>query len=84
MTEVSYCCCLTSLQEVLLFPQPEDGKDDCLYYMTLMRDSELQLHVGDAVYVTQDEAQRTNRNLALTVRSGLDIFRIERLWISDV
>lgn len=84
MTKVSYCCCLTLQQEVLLFPQPEDGKEDCLYYMTLMRDSGLQLHVGDAVYVTQDEAQRTNRDLALTVRTALDIFRIERLWISDM
>jgi len=70
-------------QEVLLVPQPEDGMEGCSYYMTLMRDGEMQLHVGDAVYVTQEDEQRANRALGMACRDRLDIFRIERLWIAD-
>ena len=39
---------------MLLTVQPRDGELDCHYYMTLMR-GDLQLRVGESVYVLDEE-----------------------------
>lgn len=70
------------IQEVLMVPQPEDALIHCRYYMTLMRDEELQVRVGDCVYVTREGVDTSVRRPPLTAedREKLDIFRVERLW----
>ncbi|XP_013389870.1 histone-lysine N-methyltransferase ASH1L isoform X3 [Lingula anatina] len=77
--------------EVYQIPQPHDGLQGCKYYMTLMRD-DLQIRVGDCVYITRENPQRRSdglpvrmsyRLLSNTNPDDMEIFRIERLWISE-
>lgn len=79
------------MQEVYLIPQPHDGLPGCRYFMTLMRD-DLQIRVGDCVYITRENPQRRNdgipvrtsyRLLSNTSPDKLEIFRVERLWINE-
>ena len=73
----------------MLVPQPDDGEPDCTYYMTLMRD-DLQIAVGECVYIMRDYKQsakgvpvRTSYRLMSTTNpEKLDIFRIEELWMN--
>lgn len=70
-------------------PQPEDATPGWTYYMTLMRD-EIQVRVGDCVYVLRDvpmskhitvESIKTSHRLVAEIGPDkLEIFRIERLW----
>ncbi|CAG2223928.1 ASH1L [Mytilus edulis] len=76
-------------EEIIADPQPEDGTPGWTYYMTLMRD-ELQVRVGDCVYVLRDvpmskdisvDSMKTSYKLVQEIgHDKLEIFRIERLW----
>ncbi|XP_063433141.1 uncharacterized protein LOC134715130 isoform X2 [Mytilus trossulus] len=76
-------------KEIIADPQPEDGTPGWTYYMTLMRD-ELQVRVGDCVYVLRDvpmskdisvDSMKTSYKLVQEIgHDKLEIFRIERLW----
>ncbi|XP_052100280.1 histone-lysine N-methyltransferase ASH1L-like isoform X2 [Mytilus californianus] len=76
-------------KEIIADPQPEDGTPGWTYYMTLMRD-ELQVRVGDCVYVLRDvpmskdisvDSIKTSYKLVAEIgHDKLEIFRIERLW----
>lgn len=78
------------MQEILADPQPDDATEGWTYYMTLMRD-EIQIRVGDCVYVLREVPKPENRIPIDSVKTSyrviseigqdkLDIFRIERLW----
>lgn len=78
------------LQEILADPQPDDATTGWTYYMTLMRD-DLQIRVGDCVYVLREQDSKWRGMEIDSVRSShrlvgnigaenLVIFRIERLW----
>ena len=77
-------------------PQPDDGMPGCVYYMTLLRKGDdLQLKVSEAVYLATDPrlskareeggtmVRPIYRDVARQPRSRMDIFHIERLWITD-
>lgn len=74
-------------QEIKLIPQPEDRQDDCIYYMTLLRD-DLQIAIGDCVYLVRDCKRSADgaplrsslRLVASTNPDKMDIFRVEELW----
>uniref|UniRef100_K1RCH0 Putative histone-lysine N-methyltransferase ASH1L n=1 Tax=Magallana gigas TaxID=29159 RepID=K1RCH0_MAGGI len=77
-------------KEILADPQPDDATEGWTYYMTLMRD-EIQIRVGDCVYVLREVPKPENRIPIDSVKTSyrviseigqdkLDIFRIERLW----
>ncbi|XP_056020790.1 uncharacterized protein LOC125649572 isoform X3 [Ostrea edulis] len=77
-------------KEILADPQPDDATEGWTYYMTLMRD-EIQIRVGDCVYVLRevpkpedsipiDSVRTSYRVIAEIGQDKLDIFRIERLW----
>lgn len=68
------------VKEVLLLPQPTDALLHCRYYMTLLRDDQLQVRVGDCVYVTREGSEARQTLTPTTDRDSLDIFRVERLW----
>jgi len=72
----------------VLTPQPSDALPHCQYYLTLTTpDSsprQLQVKVGDCVYVTREGAEPLSDELAshpALAGDRLDIFRVERLWI---
>ncbi|XP_074650466.1 uncharacterized protein LOC141905496 isoform X2 [Tubulanus polymorphus] len=90
--EENYMCELCDEKKVMspeieLSPQPDDATPGHVYYMSLLRD-ELQLRIGDTVYLMRDgprnidgNAVRTSYRAALnTSPDKLDVFRIERLW----
>ena len=76
-------------KEILADPQPDDATKGWVYYMTLMRD-ELQIRVGDCVYVLHEtpknfdvkiDSVKASYDLITDLgKDKLDIFRIERLW----
>ncbi|KAJ8304065.1 hypothetical protein KUTeg_017648 [Tegillarca granosa] len=77
-------------KEILADPQPDDATTGWTYYMTLMRD-DLQIRVGDCVYVLREQDSKWRGMEIDSVRSShrlvsnigaenLVIFRIERLW----
>ncbi|XP_062595133.1 histone-lysine N-methyltransferase ASH1L-like isoform X1 [Saccostrea cucullata] len=77
-------------KEILADPQPDDATDGWTYYMTLMRD-DIQIRVGDCVYVLRevpkpedripiDSVKTSYRVISEIGQDKLDIFRIERLW----
>lgn len=79
-------------KEILMVPQPSDATPRNTYYMTLMRD-DMQVHVGDCVYVMRDNLLkrssdgtpvRTSYRLLSNISPDkLDIFRVERLWKNE-
>ncbi|XP_060076770.1 histone-lysine N-methyltransferase ASH1L-like [Ylistrum balloti] len=83
------CNCRPVEREILADPQPDDATPGWVYYMTLMRD-ELQIRVGDCVYVIRDmpekvgveiDSVKTSQKVVSEIgKDKLDIFRIERLW----
>lgn len=70
-------------QEIKLIPQPEDAEKDREYYMTLMRE-DLQIAIGDCVYLMRDfkrnSVRSSQRLVSSTSPDKMDIFRVEELW----
>ncbi|KAK6179037.1 hypothetical protein SNE40_011484 [Patella caerulea] len=75
-------------REIKLIPQPTDGEPENDYYMTLLRDEDLQIAIGECVYILRDYKRnsdgtldkRSHHHYADVSPDQLDIFRVERLW----
>ncbi|XP_059490497.1 histone-lysine N-methyltransferase ASH1L isoform X2 [Neocloeon triangulifer] len=81
-------------RDILMHPIPEYAEDGQTYFISLMRE-ELQLRIGDTVYVLRDidrdditdpsmpPQKHTYKTLKNAMPEDCDIFRIERLFIED-
>ncbi|CAB3369610.1 Hypothetical predicted protein [Cloeon dipterum] len=81
-------------RDIVMHPSPEYAEEGETYYISLMRE-ELQLRIGDTVYVLRDidrddisdpsepPQKHTYKTLQNAMPDDCDIFRIERLFIEN-